>query len=361
VESILPMAISAVPKESKSQINKAGKILATTDFVDYQQIEWAFDLTNRWRACHAYPINTFQSTLRTKLKAHGYKDYIVAQRLKRLPTIIDKLKRYPAMQLTTMQDIGGLRCILPSIKDVRKLRTEYTQSAYFAPMIVTEKNYIIEPRDEDGYRSAHLVFKYENPLKPDYNGLKIEMQIRTRLQHSWATAVETMGTFLGQALKSRQGDERWLEFFAMTSSAFAFRERCRPVPRFSHLSELETYQAVANLESELGVLEKMHGFSIATHSIYTQRSQGNSYYLIILDSINRTVSVTPYTRDALEQAIQDYSEVEVQVTQGRKVEPVLVSAGSIESLRRAYPSFFLDTTEFAKALNSIIVRTTRNS
>jgi putative GTP pyrophosphokinase len=104
------MAYISVPTESKSKINKAGKILTQDSFFNtgYQE---ALDLANRWRACHAYPINTFQATLRQKVQACSGEP-IVAQRLKRMPTIIDKLTRFPNMQLTTMQDIAGLRAVL---------------------------------------------------------------------------------------------------------------------------------------------------------------------------------------------------------------------------------------------------------
>jgi len=68
--------------------------------------------------------------------------------------------------------------------------------------------------------------------------LRVELQIRTKLQHLWATAVETMGTFLGQALKSRQGSQDWLDFFTLISSAFSFIEGTPQIPRYSNLSKL---------------------------------------------------------------------------------------------------------------------------
>jgi hypothetical protein len=90
------MPFSQVPSETKNQINKAGQILADGNSSS-ERLQDARDLANKWRACHAYPINTFQSTLRDKIKKPGFgKDTIVAQRLKRMPTIIDKLQRYPA-------------------------------------------------------------------------------------------------------------------------------------------------------------------------------------------------------------------------------------------------------------------------
>lgn len=70
----------SVPLESKSQINKSGKILSQAD-VFSDEYQDALELANRWRACHAYPINTFQATLRTKIK-NCQGEVLVAQRLK---------------------------------------------------------------------------------------------------------------------------------------------------------------------------------------------------------------------------------------------------------------------------------------
>ncbi len=348
------MAFSQVPKESKKQINKAGVILVK-DNPSSNELNWAQDIADRWRACHAYPINTFQSTLRRKLTSFS-NNPIVAQRLKRMPTIIDKLKRYPLMKLTTMQDIGGLRAVVGSIADVYKLGAEYRDSKRFLHKMVDEKNYIENPRSEDGYRSLHLIYKYKNKRTPEYDGLRVELQIRTKLQHTWATAVETMGTFLGQALKSRQGDQEWLDFFAVTSSAFAYKERCPRVPRYKNLSHKETYRAVAKAEMELRALEKMRGFTVAVNEIVKRRGlrKGWSYHLIILNSLAKTVQIKPYNRDSFKEAARDYLKIENEAAQGKKIEPVLVSAGPIETLRRAYPNFFLDINDFVKIVDTIV-------
>jgi hypothetical protein len=42
--------------------------------------------------------------------------------------------------------------------------------------------------------------------------------------------VETVGTFVRQALKSSQGEAEWLRFLALMGTALAFRERTSPVP-----------------------------------------------------------------------------------------------------------------------------------
>lgn len=349
------MAFSPVPEESKNKINKAGQILVKDNPSD-EELSWALYLANSWRACHAYPINTFNSTLRDKLRNRNYSDPIVAQRLKRMPTIIDKLKRYPTMQLTTMQDIGGLRAVLGSVVDVYKLADAYRNNTSFKHELVDEKDYIYKPRSEDGYRSLHLIYKYKNNRNPNYDGLRIELQIRTKLQHTWATAVETMGTFLGQALKSRQGDQEWLDFFSITSSAFAYMENSDPVPRFKDLSHKETFSAVAKAEANLDVLEKMNGFSFAIQEIVKRRGKGKSwsYHLIILNSLKQTIQIIPYDRKSFKEAMKDYSIIEAEAAKGKKIEPVLVSAGRIDEVRKAYPNFFLDIGDFMRIVHEIV-------
>ncbi|NWG87471.1 MAG: (p)ppGpp synthetase, partial [Hydrogenophilaceae bacterium] len=116
----------AQPRYEKSDVNRAGKILCCTEF-DLDEWVWAYEVLANWRACHGYPINTFQALLRKRVKEID-KKAIVAQRLKRAPSVIAKLKRFPSMKLAQMQDIGGLRAVVGSVARVRKLEALYRQS-----------------------------------------------------------------------------------------------------------------------------------------------------------------------------------------------------------------------------------------
>jgi putative GTP pyrophosphokinase len=345
------MPYSSVPNESKKQIIKAGNILID-DSSSAEQITGAYELATRWRACHAYPINTFQSLLRKRIREGNYQEEtIVAQRLKRMPTIIDKLKRYPNMNLVTMQDIGGIRAVLDSVNDVYKLRNEYV-NCRFAHELIDEKDYIQNPRNEDGYRSLHLIYKYKNIRNPAYDGLRIELQIRTRLQHLWATAVETMGTFLGQALKSRQGSQDWLDFFALIASAFAYIENTPPIPKYKEYTEIDTSKEIKRINKQLGAVRKMKNLSTVVK--FLSQKKGHSFHLIILDSNAKTVFIQSYDRESLDKALSDYAKVEKEASEGKLIEPVLVSAGKIDIVRKAYPSFFLDISEFLRIVKDII-------
>jgi hypothetical protein len=131
---------------------------------------------------------------------------ITAARLKRMQAIRKKLKRIN-LHLNQIQDLGGCRAILDSMTDVRTLVQAVRDRSRHN--LRPEKDYIAAPK-ADGYRSHHLIvcFCGKGPAAV-HNDRRIEIQVRTRLQHSWATAVEAVGLFRGEYLKGSQGDRRW--------------------------------------------------------------------------------------------------------------------------------------------------------
>ncbi len=109
------MANWAAPQCTRSRVKAAGKRLRD----DRGTPEDALIFEN-WRAAHAYVLNTFQTNLRRRATLF---DATVAQRLKRRPTIIDKLQREPTMQLDTMHDIAGCRLIFRTVSDIYTFRS----------------------------------------------------------------------------------------------------------------------------------------------------------------------------------------------------------------------------------------------
>ncbi len=342
------------PKNSKSAINRAGKTLLM--YINDNKKQWGNDeqrallILSNFRSCHGYPINTFQATLRNKLKSID-RAALVMQRLKRLPSIVMKLNRFDGMQLARMQDIGGLRAVTLSLKKARFLEKDYLRS-HFKHKLHLHRDYIENPK-LSGYRSIHLVYKYKNNLVPEYDGLFIELQIRTLMQHYWATAVETMGTYLKYSLKSSEGPKDWLNFFSLAGSAFARLENTPPVPGYESLSSQQTYHKVADAIVQLHVINKLEAFTIATKHVVTDNKKG-AYHLVILDLKERKVLIHSYPKSDLENANKHYIQVEREGSQGKPLQVVLVSAGSIRDLKRAYPNYFLDSRKFIDQLNIII-------
>lgn len=64
------------------------------------------------------------------------------------------------MQLSRMQNIGGLRAVVSSLSKVEELKENY-RSSRFKHELHLFKDYIQNPKDS-GYRGIHLVYKYKN-------------------------------------------------------------------------------------------------------------------------------------------------------------------------------------------------------
>ena len=130
---------------------------------------------------------------------------IISQRLKRIPSILSKLTRESGMNLARMQDIGGCRAIFSSITEVYSCMNAMRMSTMQHNPPRKLNDYIENPK-LSGYRGIHMIYEFtsDSSQYSQYTGMLIEIQLRTKLQHYWATAVETVGIFTRQSLKSSQ-------------------------------------------------------------------------------------------------------------------------------------------------------------
>jgi putative GTP pyrophosphokinase len=256
-----------------------------------------------------------------------------------------------------MQDLGGVRGIVNSIDEVRALQSMYVDSKSFSHKLHGTHDYIAKPKT-DGYRGIHLIYKYHNTLArngraQEYEGLMIEMQLRTKLQHTWATAVETVGAFLGEGFKSGRGSGEWRDFFAITSSAFATLENSPVLEQHANLTSSQIYKELARTEKKISVRSQIKGLSVAADAIQTHGA-GGFYNLIILDQENKMVEIRGYKREELLLASQQLAINEKLQTEGASIDTVLVSVGRLNSLKKAYPNYFLDIRDFISKIEILV-------
>ena len=339
------------PQFSRGEVDRAGRLLARNGVTASPLvIGHALDVLNNWRSSHSFPLNTLQMALRTR-SASICEAPIVAQRLKRVPSIIQKLERFPRMQLSRMQDIGGARAVLPGIEDVDRLHEIYRQRRT-EHQCVGEKDYVRQPKTS-GYRGIHLVYRYRSKRKEMYNGLQVELQLRTRRQHAWATAVETVGTFLGQSLKSSEGSEDWLRFFELVGSGFALVEGGPPstnVPRDS----AALVAGIRDAATRLQVREKLEAFREALRIFERDEFlRGRKYFLLVLQPEQGSLRITAFRSGDLVTATERYLSEEKSLA-GTAGETVLVASDSLDSLRRAFPNYFLDTRTFVEEMDRLL-------
>ena len=312
----------------------------------------SLDVINNRRAAHAYPLNTFQATLRHRT-ARVDLNAVVAQRIKRLSSIRSKLARYHWLTMSQMQDIAGCRAIVGSVEQVYELAELYRRK--YADHVLDDVNDYIRKPKSDGYRSYHLIYKYYNQNKPVYDGLKIEMQFRSVLQHCWATAVEIADIFYREGLKAHRGSPEWRRFFSLMGAAIAMREGCRPVPRTPRdstelIDELRKHATTLDVTNRLNAL----GRTLNIMGEANLKTRGIKHVLLALEPSagNEQLRLYGFKANDIEEATRQYEQSEMLKSDGG--DTVLVSVSDAASLRRAYPNYFLDTTVFLETLNELV-------
>jgi hypothetical protein len=340
------------PLYSGTRRTKAGSALAKEIETDED-----LDVIDNWRSSHALPLQTIKMLLKGRARAIDG-SAIVAQRLKRLPSIRSKLQR-ETIRLQQMQDLGGCRAIVKDMTTLVALAAKFNQSLEKEDTrrhkLVDSKDYIASPK-ADGYRSLHHVFEYRTSTAhlACFSGHLIEVQIRTQLQHAWATAVEIVDTFTGQSLKSalrtQIGDPDWRRFFALVSSAFALKEGTALVPGTVTNREALRRELRA-LSERIQVAQVLGGLSTVVNTTSKMKASARAFVLK-LNTKDRNVTVTPFERERDAQIM--LFEEEKLSADDPSIQVVQVSVEKMQGLKAAYPNYYLDTSNFIDQLDSAV-------
>lgn len=343
-----PVAYNVVPQYSKSQVDAAGRTLVD-GAASYEARQQAIAIINNWRSAHSFPLNTFTVGLRRRAAALD-ENALVAQRIKRLSSIRSKLVLLKGLRLSQVQDFGGCRAVLASAGDVATIASQYRKGD-LKHKLVRSDDYMTSPK-QSGYRGIHLIYRYYSDKKATYNDLQIEIQLRSQIQHAWATAVETVGTFTRQALKSSQGAKDWLRFFALMGTGMAYIEGTASVPGTpTQLGML--VDELREVAHQLDVRNRLITYGEALSTL--EKGSGDAhYFLLVLDPAAQQVTVTGFARSELAQAQAQYLAAETSVLENEERLAVLVSVDSVNVLKRAYPNYFLDTQLFLSIFDQIV-------
>ncbi len=348
---------------SKGQIDRAGTALITLVQDDPLRGE-AIEIVDNWRSCHGYPLQVIKMTLLNRARKIDANS-LIAQRLKRRPSIEIKLRDNPNMKLSQMHDLGGCRAVLSNVAQVKKLVAKYKEFHLKSPKGRSDWDgsmdfdYIANPKP-DGYRSIHLVFRFQSESDDSrvYNGQRIEIQIRSKIQHIWATAVEMAQLFTGQALKSKvkNASEDWLRFFALTSSAFALREKCPAVPGTPE-THAEIVLQLREILARIDIMRQLSDWNDTVHLVEVKKAPGAHFYMLILDPEERTLNLKQFRKDEAVQAQRAYDKAEKETENSPNTQVVLVSVDNFDALPKAYPNYYVDTKDFISAVEKEIKKT----
>lgn len=110
-------------------------------------------------------------------------------------SIVDKLNRQ-SVRLSQIQDIEGCRCVVDTIVEQDALYRRIDAQFEMVKIDDRRKN------PTNGYRAVHVI--------PTVGGERYEIQIRSRLQHLWAQAIETIADSKDDiSFKYGGGDPEW--------------------------------------------------------------------------------------------------------------------------------------------------------
>lgn len=121
------------------------------------------------------------------------------------------------MPLSTMEDIGGVRAILPTQAQVDIVVVELRRQRRWT--VKRERHYVAgrDPGPKpDGYRAVHMVVEKD--------GCFIEIQLRTPWQDAWAQSVEEDTRRLKAGLKFGVGPADLREYHRVIAEYFEMRE-----------------------------------------------------------------------------------------------------------------------------------------
>jgi hypothetical protein len=314
-----------------------------------QGIRQAFQVANNWRDAHAYPMRSVRYQLLWYMR-HNKLEGVTVARLKRMQAIRRKLRK-TTLRLQQLQDLGGCRAILPSIADVHTLVDVLRDKSCHE--LRAESDYIGRPKI-DGYRSHHLMFSYRGRgAATIHDDRRIEVQIRTRLQHSWATAVEAVGLFRGEDLKGNRGSAKWLRLFTLMSAEFALVEECAEPPNVPpHHDRVAEIRVLDEELSAVKTLEKL-SYAVRWTDEAVSPSSRPTYYLIEFDNATREVNIQLIFAPKWAVARYDSAEFTDNRNGEEKRNVVLVEADKLENLKDAYPNYFGDVQLFKLQLKKI--------
>jgi ppGpp synthetase/RelA/SpoT-type nucleotidyltranferase len=160
---------------TNGEINRLGESIRNNGYASNEELK----KLQEFRISFSEPLFRVFNKIRI-LSNSINKESIVAFRLKRISTIINKIERENEMKLSRMGDIAGIRCIFNDESEVYKAFELFCKKYEISG---EPKNYIKKPK-EIGYKAIHIYVVDKVSKK------RIEIQIKTIKQHNWATLVE---------------------------------------------------------------------------------------------------------------------------------------------------------------------------
>ncbi|MCC4787410.1 RelA/SpoT domain-containing protein [Vibrio splendidus] len=338
---------------SKKQVERAGRCIRKQE----GDVEQAVKVIQNFRSAHTYPLTIIKNLVWKHVRSLGLLETAtVARRLKRLPTILDKLQRASlngggsgnAIDLRRMQDIGGCRVIVQTKSELEKLNASLDTSR----TVHESRTYShLGAAKDSGYRGIHRCYKtYSKKSEHAWKGFNIELQLRTKLQHVWATGVEIIDVVENESIKTNptQASKKWKRLLVIFSEFLAGKDGFIEMDdATSEALRVELFL----LAQELHAVEKLNSFNRALDvKEISARAKEQGFTLLRYDlrTGDGSASFFPQTRE--QDAMAKYAELEAVPDQ----DVILIAGRDIKKIEKAYPNYLGDSSTFVSLLAEAI-------
>lgn len=326
---------------SNTTLNKIGDSIRNGKYNTQYGNHTAIEILDTWREAHGKILDEYYDKCIALTKKIDKNNIIVAQRLKRLPTIIEKLNRFKNMRLSSMQDIAGIRIIVDGMTQLNKIEQEIKNWDNLKRV----SDYIKEPK-KSGYRGKHFIFEQD--------GLYVEIQLRTQLQHLWATSVETTDVFRGTMLKEIDDTTCWHDFFCQVSSIFAITEESPTAPGYRNLNISELCNDLQKNLDTNHIMDQITSFALTDPIVSNEKLKDTYYMVITLDSNKKEAHISSYKESDYHSAFNEYKRKEHFNSSTEQT--VLVGLNQVKKVRDAYPNYFMNLSNFYSAIMYILAK-----
>lgn len=322
---------SATFSISNTALRKLGKKLRTQDF----ESECLVMLDNYRRSFKDCGNEVYMRLI--EISKQVYSNPITTYRVKRINSIITKLIRLPTRQLDQIWDIAGCRCVVRNIDQVYKIR-ELIAKEY----VIRNEFDHYKTLNESGYKSLHLYVESKIDARK-----KIEIQLRTETDHSWATLVEIVDLIYDVSIKEGKVDgktkvQRDLEKFLLLVEAkeSEYRQKVRALDiiiRYDIFNKLRNVfiRNYYDVRRQYAMLDKVK----------------NSFFIIETDEVNYKPIITRF--DDMKAAEDAYFQ---KYTNQENNNFVLINIAnpSLENLEKAYSNYILTRHRFIEYYFNIL-------
>lgn len=322
---------------SKTQIDKAGETLVKKVVLSDQEFLECDSILDEYRKSHLQPLTECTLELQSWLADYS-SDYYIAQRLKRKPQILRKLKRL-GVRLTQLQDIGGCRIIVDTNADVEKLQLFISDKLKRKPQfsLFRTTDYRVLGRDDTGYRALHLILHHGN--------FKLELQVRSRLQHTWAESIERTSVVYGYHLKEKEGAPLVIGHFKELSDAIHKIESGRTVSMLEKVNlekSRESVETIIRQSDKNRINETFVSSDIIKTLMQIEKSRGRQFnnWLIVFDWNTGSFINWDIVERNPEDAIRSYAAKEMQYPDTDGFEVVLIGSSDVETVKSTHSHYF---------------------